>query len=128
MLAYPGPQSVLRDELAVEAFVDSLDDSELEISVKDRFPKDLVDAFQIALRLEANRPAGMKNKEAGRVGRANPEAGGKFKGRNDVEARQVDWQEGNQLQERLSRLEQALKDSKIEARRKQERERSGMCV
>jgi len=56
MLAYPGPQNELRDLLAVEAFIDSLDDVDLEISVKDKFPKNLAEAFQVALRLEANRP------------------------------------------------------------------------
>src|SRR6267154_466380 len=56
MLAYPGPQNDLRDLLAVEAVVDSLDDEELEVSVKDKFSQNLAEAFQAALRLEANRP------------------------------------------------------------------------
>src|SRR5206468_6252311 len=56
MLAYPGPQTELRDQLAVEAFCDSLDDAELEVRVKDRFPTDLAEAFRVALRLEANKP------------------------------------------------------------------------
>ena len=66
MLAYPGPQSGLRDDLAVEAFINSLDDPELEVNVKDRFPRDLAEAFHTALRLEANRPTGSKSKEGGR--------------------------------------------------------------
>ena len=54
MLAYPGPSSELKDQLAIEAFIDSLDDEDLECRVKDRFPKDLAEAFKIALSLEAN--------------------------------------------------------------------------
>src|SRR6267154_6022186 len=63
MLAYPGPQNDLRDLLAVEAFTDSLDDVELQVSVKDKFPKNLAEAFQAALRLEANRPSTRKLKD-----------------------------------------------------------------
>jgi transposase InsO family protein len=53
-LAHPGPKTALGDMLAVEAFVDSLDDDSLEVRVRDRFPKDLEMAFKIALQLESN--------------------------------------------------------------------------
>src|SRR5206468_1990835 len=59
MLAYPGPQTELRDQLAVEAFVDSLNDADLEVRVKDRFPSDLAEAFRIAL---AWRPTGQESR------------------------------------------------------------------
>ena len=54
MLAFPGERSKTSDVLAVEAFISSLDDEQLELRVKDRFPVNLKDAFNIALRLESN--------------------------------------------------------------------------
>ena len=69
----------MKNQLAVEAFIDSLDDPEFEVNVKDRFPKDLADAFRIALMLEANRPLRTKNRE--QVDKAQPEAKGKARGR-----------------------------------------------
>ena len=91
MLAYPGPQNELRDLLAVEAFVDSLDDVELEVSVKDKFPRNLAEAFQAALRLEANRPSSRKSREEDR-GRST-ESRAKTRFRNDMESWRVEWRE-----------------------------------
>ena len=103
LLAYPGPQTELRDQLAVEAFTDSLDEPELEIRVKDRFPNNLAEAFQIALRLEANKSKLKKDIEGKRE---------KTKSyRTDVEARHVEWQE-ERYNDRLKNLEQDLRESR----------------
>ena len=53
-LAYPGPRTKLSDDLAVDAFTDSLNDADLQQRVRDRFPSDLDEAYKIALSLEAN--------------------------------------------------------------------------
>jgi transposase InsO family protein len=122
MLAYPGPQNDLRDLLAVEAFVDSLDDSELEVSVKDKFPRDLAEAFQAALRLEANRPSMRKVKYEERGERPVSDTRVRSRGRNDIESRRVEWHEEDVLREKLSRLEQEMKDTKSEVKRHREKE------
>src|SRR6478735_712433 len=111
MLAYPGPQSELRDQLAVEAFVDSLDEAELKIRVKDRFPKDLAEAFQIALRLEANSPGKTKAEEVPKEKERSRRLG-----RSDIETRRVDIGDQSELCERLSRLEQHLRDKELESK------------
>ena len=54
LFAYPGPTSELRDQLAVEAFIDSLDDPSLDVRLRNHFPENLTSASQTALRLEAN--------------------------------------------------------------------------
>jgi len=54
MLAFPGQQTTHRDVLAVEAFVGALNDEALEVRVRDREPRDLDHALQIALSAEAN--------------------------------------------------------------------------
>ena len=97
LLAFPGPQNELKDRLSVDAFVDSLNDYELKRSVKDRFPKDLASAFQIALDLEANRKS-LHNEEERR------DKGKHY--RTDVEARVVS-QEVNVL-ERMDAMERRL--------------------
>src|SRR6267154_202399 len=122
MLAYPGPQNDLRDLLAVEAFTDSLDDVELQVSVKDKFPKNLAEAFQAALRLEANRPSARKSKDERRPGKPATETQGRNRNRDDIESRRVEWHEENAMGERLAQLELAMKDSKVEAQRNRERE------
>ncbi|MEZ4720247.1 MAG: RNase H-like domain-containing protein [Flavobacteriales bacterium] len=52
-LAYPGEMSELRDAIAVDAFLESLDDDTFEIRIRDRQPKNLDEAFRIALTLES---------------------------------------------------------------------------
>jgi hypothetical protein len=66
MLAYPGPKSDLKEEVAIEAFIDSLDDFDLERRVKDRFPKTLSDTLTIALSLEANNSRGHRESDTKR--------------------------------------------------------------
>ena len=88
LLAHPGRKNETRDDISVDAFIDTLNDYELERSVKDRFPKDLAGAFQIALDLEANR-------KSLHHGEDRRDRGKNF--RTDVEARavsqDVDWRE-----------------------------------
>ena len=55
MLAHPGPMTELSQRLAVEAFVDSLNDAHLEKRVADTFPSTVEQAYNLAVRLEANR-------------------------------------------------------------------------
>ena len=52
--AYPGTQNKLRDRLAVEAFVTSLNDKDLELRVRDRCPTDLPECYRTAMMLESN--------------------------------------------------------------------------
>jgi hypothetical protein len=54
-LAHPGPPSDLKDRLAVEAFIDSLDDQWLEEKVADSEPASLGQAYRKAVKSEANR-------------------------------------------------------------------------
>jgi predicted aspartyl protease len=54
-LAHPGARSSLGDVLATDAFIDSLDNEDLEVRVRDRGPTDLDAAFRIAVQLESNR-------------------------------------------------------------------------
>ena len=53
-LAYPGARSALRNRLAVEAFISSLNDEELELRVRDRLPQDLLSCYKLASTLESN--------------------------------------------------------------------------
>jgi len=41
LLAYPGEQSVHRDDFGVEAFIESLENYQLELYVRSQNPKDL---------------------------------------------------------------------------------------
>ena len=78
-----GPQNELKDQLAVTAFIDSLDDPDLEIRVKDRFPKTLAAAFQVTMSLEANQLRPHKGNDTRKE---------KFKtSRPEIEARRVNW-------------------------------------
>ena len=52
--AYPGTQNKLRDRLAVEAFITSLNDKDLELRVRDRCPTNLPECFRTAMMLESN--------------------------------------------------------------------------
>ena len=52
--AYPGSQNKLRDRLAVESFITSLNDKDLELRVRDRCPTNLPECFRIAMMLESN--------------------------------------------------------------------------
>ena len=117
LLAFPGPQSELRDHLSVEAFIDSLNDYELKRSVKDRFPKTLAGAFQIALDLEANR-------KSLHVGDERRDKGKHY--RTDMEARavsqDVDWKDRvgtkePEWKEALGMIQKNLTESQAEVRR-----------
>jgi len=48
LLAYPGKQSVHRDDFGVEAFIEALDDYQLELYVRSQNPKDLEAALKHA--------------------------------------------------------------------------------
>ena len=133
MYAYPGPQNDLREQLSIEAFIDTLDDADLEVRVKDRFPKTLTEAFQVALLLEANRsPAG---KSTDKVEKYHGEAKVKPRARHDVEGRHVSMEDeyGSntsertrgqeaEVNEKLKNLESELKETRAEMRRTKERE------
>jgi len=53
LLAYPGEQSVHRDDFGVEAFIESLDDYNLELYVRSQNPKDLEAALKHASIIES---------------------------------------------------------------------------
>ena len=52
--AYPGKGSDLRDTIACDAFLDALNDNNLEQRVRDRAPRSLDEAYQMAVTMEAN--------------------------------------------------------------------------
>jgi predicted aspartyl protease len=54
ILAHPGAQTELSHRLAVEAYIDSLNDRHLEERVADTAPATLEEAYGTAIRLEAN--------------------------------------------------------------------------
>ena len=63
-LAYPGRPTEHGDAIAVDSFIDALEDDNLELRVRDREPKDLDEAYRTALMLEANsRGRRIRNKE-----------------------------------------------------------------
>jgi len=53
ILAYPGEQSVHRDDFGVEAFIEALDDYQLELYVRSQNPKDLDVALKHASIMES---------------------------------------------------------------------------
>jgi len=53
ILAYPGEQSVHRDDLGVKAFIESLDDYNLKLYVRSQNPKDLEAALKHAFIMES---------------------------------------------------------------------------
>jgi len=53
LLAYPGEQSVFMDDFGVEAFIEALDDYQLELHVRSQNPKDLEAAFKHASIMES---------------------------------------------------------------------------
>ena len=71
-LAYPGPRTELGDQLAVEAFIDSLDDGDFEEKMLGRGPKDLDEAFKVALQLESQRRGRRSNDHQPGHGRGQP--------------------------------------------------------
>jgi len=58
ILAYPGEQSVHRDDLGVKAFIESLDDYNLELYVRSQNPKDLDAALNMHLLWNHSLPPG----------------------------------------------------------------------
>ena len=52
-MAYPGRPSLDKDALAIESFLDALNDTSFELRIRDRDPKNLQEAFKIALTLES---------------------------------------------------------------------------
>ena len=99
MLAYPGPKSDLKEEIAIGTFIDSLDDPDLERRVKDRFPKTLSDTLTIALSLEANNSRGRRE---GDIRQERPK-----QYRTDLEARAVAQSEESPV-EKMNRMEKEL--------------------
>jgi hypothetical protein len=63
MLAHPGGDDELHQRLAVEAFIDSLNDHHLEEQLANTFPSTLEEAYSMALRIEANRRINIVSEE-----------------------------------------------------------------
>src|SRR5262249_14707742 len=59
-LAFPGPRSEHRDSLAIDAFLESIDDEDIRKRVHDRQPTDLDAAYRMATVMESHaaRPKG----------------------------------------------------------------------
>src|SRR2546425_890234 len=54
LLAYPDSKGRLRDKLALEAFINALNDNDLALKVRYSCPSDLQSAYRTALMLENN--------------------------------------------------------------------------
>ena len=54
LLAYPDSKGRLRDKLAMESFIDGLNDAEFALKVRNLSPQDLQSAYRTALILESN--------------------------------------------------------------------------
>ena len=52
MLAYPGDRSLMAEHLAKEHFICALDDSKLDLKIREKEPKTLDAALKIAQRME----------------------------------------------------------------------------
>src|SRR6218665_136339 len=66
-LAYPGKTTTHSEAFAVQSYISALLDRSLALSVAEREPKDLQQAYQISLRLQAFRQAEADgNREANR--------------------------------------------------------------
>ena len=90
--AFPGNNSALRDKLAVRDFLTSLNDTSLALKIKDRQPKTLREAFELAQVFETNQQA-IENNDRPTVDRERRRGE-----RDDVEARAVTWEEKQLLQ------------------------------
>ena len=61
--AYPGSNCKLRDKLATEAFIESLNDNDLALKVRNLCPTDIHAAYSNALMLESNQLIVNRNEE-----------------------------------------------------------------
>ena len=84
--AYPGQSGSIRDKLAIDAFIVSLNDPELELSVRNACTKTLKECFRTALLHESNRSL-VRGTETSRDRRRDV--------RTDVQARIVTVDESN---------------------------------
>src|SRR6218665_1838177 len=67
-LAYPTEHSDLRETLAIRSYINALYDRDLAISVSEREPEQLQEAYKISVRLQTYRQAEL---ESGRSGQRN---------------------------------------------------------
>src|SRR6267154_2596096 len=102
--AYPDSKGKLRDKLALEAFIDSLNDSDLALKVRNLCPTDLPAAYRIALMLESNQMI---------VSRLEENKEKRKEGRSDVQARSVAESKEEVLQERIRLLEKKIKQQDL---------------
>ena len=82
MQAYPGQHGRIRDKLAIEAFITSLNDPELELNVRNSGTNTLRQCFHAAMKYESNRTL---------VRRADVSRERRHEGRFDMQARVVTY-------------------------------------
>jgi len=104
LLAYPDSKGRLRDKLAMESFVDGLNDADLALKVRNLSPTDLQSAYRTALMLESNQMLVNRGEEASRKRRDE---------RVDIQARAAVTFKEDQLLERIKRLEEQLAATKL---------------
>ena len=120
MYAYPGTKSRLRDRLAVDAFLQSLNDPDLELRVRDKTPSNLLECYTIATTLEANLKMVNGLDEASRR-----------KERRDIQARAViqgSEEQGSEGSSLMKQLEQLIKGLKEDANKRSQPNRGGNNV
>src|SRR3989442_2558390 len=96
LLAYPDSKGRLRDKLALESFIEGLNDPELALKVRNLCPQDLPSAYRTALMLESNQLL---------VKRSEENSGRRRDGRGDLRANIVTISEEERVLERLQELE-----------------------
>jgi transposase InsO family protein len=104
--AYPNSKGRLRDKLAMEAFIDGLNDSDLALKVRNLCPNDLQSAYKTALMLESNQLIVTRNEEPREK---------KKEYRSDIQARSVTEIPDDQLSERIRVLEGKMSSQNITA-------------
>src|SRR6267154_6153305 len=102
LLAYPDFRGPLRDKLALEAFIEGLNDNDLALKVRNLSPTDLQSAYRTALMLESNQLIVNRHEETKEVRKRD------F--RLDMQARVVSDSKDNPFKEQLKDFEDKLRN------------------
>src|SRR6218665_1433596 len=102
-LAYPTEHSDLHETIAIRSYINALYDRELAISVSERDPEQLQEAYKISVRLQTYRQAEL---ESGRSGQRN-----KPRVQFVREADRSTGAGGKSMEERMQAVEKALKST-----------------
>jgi len=99
LLAYPDSKGKLRDKLALESFIEGLNDPDLALKVRNLSPQDLQSAYRTALMLESNQMI---------VGRSDENTIRRKEARPELRAHSTSTGVEDKFTERLQNLEEKL--------------------